>query len=275
MHGRFGPAHVDIIVAGRWRRALTAARVFATMAAMGSLLRRLPLMALVLLASASLAAAGGGRTIATAPTIPLGEEQLNSLSGIDFWRIPLQEGDRVTLRYGNQSNGNWVEICLLTPDVTDATVGNQRCYDAERSFGDGSVTLDARPAGLWTLAVLPYPGCESGGIVDLRCKSSVSYHLTAYVKHKTRMKLTAPSVVRRGSRFTVRGSLSGMRNQVIVQQSWNGGGWRTAAVVRPTSNGAFSVRFRPNRTGALRVRAMFPEAPLYLGSSAIASVRVV
>ena len=89
------------------------------------------------------------------------------------------------------------------------------------------------------------------------------------------MTLSAPTIVRHGVRFTARGSLTGTRNPIVVQQSWNGGGWRTAAVVRPTSNGAFSVRFRPNRTGALRVRAMFPEAPLYLGSSAIASVRVV
>lgn len=47
----------------------------------------------------SVTAAAGGRTIALAPTIPLGQEQLNTLNGIDFWRVPLEEGDRLTLRY--------------------------------------------------------------------------------------------------------------------------------------------------------------------------------
>jgi len=231
---------------------------------------------IVLLILGSSALAGGGRTLESAPTILLGEEQLNSVSGIDFWRIALKDNDRLTLHYGGQSNGSGVEACLLTPDVTDATVGNQRCYDDERTFGDGSLTLDARPAGLWTLALFGYPSsCQSGGILNLRCTTSVSYHLTAYVKHRTRMTLTAPSIVRHGARFSARGNLSGTRSKLLVQQSWNGGGWRTAAVVKPGSNGAFSVRFRAKRAGTLRIRALFPEAPLYLGSSAIASVRVV
>jgi hypothetical protein len=244
---------------------------------MGLKLRLVGLCAtvVVLLAVGSGALAGGGRTIALAPTIPLGEEQLNSLRGIDFWRIPLQENDRLTLRYGPQSYGNFVEVCLLPPDVTDTTVGNQPCYDISNSFSDHDVTLDVRPGGLWTIAMLPYPGCESKGILDLRCTSGVSYHLTAYVKHRTRMTLHAPTIVRRGARLTARGSLTGTRNPIIIQQSWNGGGWSRGGVLRPSPTGAFSIRVRPTRTGALRIRATFPEAPSYLGSSAIASVRVV
>jgi hypothetical protein len=244
---------------------------------MGSSLR----LALILIVAAAAcvagaaALAGGGSTIASAPTIPLGEEQLNSLRGIDFWRIPLQENDRLTVRYGPQTYGNFVEICLLPPDVTDTTVGNQRCYETSSSFSDHDVTLDVRPGGLWTIALLPYPGCESNGILNLRCTSGVSYHLTAYVKHRTRMTLHAPTIVRRGARFTAHGSLTGTRNPIIVQQSWNGGGWSRVGVLRPSASGAFSIRVRPVRAGALRIRAMFPEAPTYLGSSAVASVRVV
>src|SRR4051794_21638757 len=123
---------------------------------MGLKLRLVGLWAtvVVLLAVGSGALAGGGRTIASAPTIPLGEEQLNSVNGIDFWRLPVQEGDRLTLRYGPQKQSDGVELCLLTPDVADTTVGNQACYATEREFGDDSLTLDARPGGLWTIAVL-------------------------------------------------------------------------------------------------------------------------
>src|SRR5215210_6037171 len=114
----------------------------------------------------SVALGGGGRTMASAPMIPFGQEQLNTLNGIDFWRVPLREGDRLTLIFGPQQQGRWVEVCLLTPDVSDTTAGNQPCYARLADVSDNKTTLDARPGGNWTLAVLPYPGCESGGILN-------------------------------------------------------------------------------------------------------------
>jgi hypothetical protein len=227
----------------------------------------------LLLAAAGLA--GGGRTIAAAPTIALGEEQVNSVSGIDFWRISVRDNDRMTLRFGPDSG--WAELCLLTPDVTDTTVGNQRCYATKNAYSDTSMTLDVRPGGLWTIAMLPYSAnCESGGILNLRCTSGVSYHLTAYVKHRTRMSLQAPTIARHGAKFYARGTLTGVHATVVLQQSWNGGGWRAVSLVKPSpTTGTFRVQVKAARTGILRLRAMLPEAPTYLGATAIASVRVV
>ena len=73
-------------------------------------------------ASPTAAAARGGRTIAEAPQIALGQQQLNSLNGIDFYRVALRSGDQLTLRYGPQQQFDWAEICLFQPGISDATV---------------------------------------------------------------------------------------------------------------------------------------------------------
>jgi hypothetical protein len=217
----------------------------------------------------------GGRTIATAPTMPLGQQQLNTLSGIDYWRLPLKEGDRLTIDYGPQQQFNWVEVCLQTPDVTDATFGNQPCYARQANVQESKLTLDVRPGGLWTLAVVPYPGCDNGGIINPRCGSGVSYFATVYVKHPTHMTLRAPSIAHRSSRITMTGTLTGTRGSVLVERSWNGGGWGTVGIAHPASNGSFRVLLTPKKKGSLRVRATFPEAPSYIGSSASVYVRVI
>jgi hypothetical protein len=217
----------------------------------------------------------GGRTIATAPTIQFGQQQLNTLNGIDYWRIPLKEGDRLTVDYGPQQSFNWVEICLQTPNVTDATVGNQPCYARQANVQESKLTMDARPGGLWTLAVMPYPGCDSGGIINPNCGSSVSYTLTVYVKHQTHMTLRGPSITHRGSHITISGRLTGTRGSVLVEQSWNGGGWATVGIAHPSVSGSFSIRLTPKKKGSLRVRATFPEAPTFIGSGAAVFVRVI
>jgi hypothetical protein len=231
--------------------------------------------ALAVVALASAAFAGGGGTIAAAPTIVFGQQQMNTLNGIDFWRIPLKEGDRLTLRFGPQKSYSWLEVCLLAPDVTDSTVGNQACYAHQSALGDSKLTLDARPGGNWTLAVLPYPGCESEGVLNLRCNAGVSYYATAFVKHPTRLTLRAPSISRTGGALDLSGTLTGSHGAVLIEQSWNGGTWHSVAIAHPSSSGTFRVRLKPARKGSLRVRATFPEAPSYVGSSAAVFVRVV
>jgi hypothetical protein len=219
--------------------------------------------------------AAGGRTIASAPPLPLGQQQLNSLDGIDFWKLHLSLGDRTTIRFGPQTNASYVEVCLLPPGVTDTTVGNTTCQTREAVLQDGSFTFDARPGGDWTVAVLPYPGCESSGILNLRCNSFVSYYLTAFAKHVTHLSLRAPSVARRGSTFYANGQLAGAHGAVVAQQSWNGGRWAASSLVRASASGAFRIRLRPKRSGLLRTRVTYPDGPLYVGSVATTSTRVV
>jgi hypothetical protein len=218
---------------------------------------------------------GGGRTIATAPTMPVGQQQLNTLDGIDFWRIPLKNGDRLMLDFGPQQRFAWMQICLFKPDVTDATIGNQPCYASQNALQQTRLTLDARPGGLWTLAVVPYPGCESGGILKLQCPRGVSYQVTAYVKHRTNLTLRGPTIARHGSPVTAAGVLTGSHGSVLLERSWSGGRWRTIGIAHPAANGSFRVRVTPKRTGSLRVRATYPEAPSYIGSRASLSIRVV
>src|SRR5919106_1288444 len=83
----------------------------------------------VALAVGVAAFAGGAPTIAAAPRIPLGQLQVTATAGVDYWRVPLGVGDRLTLRFGPppQKSG-WVQVCVHRPDVTDETVGNQPCH---------------------------------------------------------------------------------------------------------------------------------------------------
>jgi hypothetical protein len=226
--------------------------------------------------SSTSATAGGGRTIAEAPQIALGQQQLNSLNGIDFYRVALRTGDHLTLRYGPQHQYNWAEICLFQPGVSDTTVGNQPCYASKHTLSEDSFTVTARMPGDWVIAMVPYPGCERNGIIDLRCTTGLQYFLTAYVKHETTMTLRAPNAIRHGSWLSVSGHLGGAAGLVVLDRSWDSGRhWSAFALKRVGSNGGFSARLRVRRTGTLRVRASFPEAPLYAASAATVSVRVV
>jgi hypothetical protein len=227
-------------------------------------------------ASPTAAAAGGGRTIAEAPQIALGQQQLNSLNGIDFYRVALRSGDQLTLRYGPQQQFNWAEVCLFQPGISDATVGNQPCYASKNTLSEDSFTVTARIPGDWVIAMVPYPGCERSGILDLRCSSGLQYFLTAYVKHKTTLTLRAPNAIRRGSWLSVNGHLGGTTGLVVLERSWDGGShWSAFALKRVGSNGRFNGRLHVRRAGTLRVRATFPEAPMYAASTATVSVRVV
>jgi len=233
-------------------------------------------LAALVLVQAPATLAGGGHSISTAPQIPLGQQQVNSLNGIDFWRLSLRAGDVLTLRFGPQQRYKWVEVCVFQPGVSDTTVGNQPCYAHKTVDGDDDMELSAREPGLWAVALLPYPGdCESGGILNLRCNSFVSYHLTAYVKHRTQLTLSVPNLVHLGSVFALRGRLSGgARGAVLIEGSWDGAAWRTVGFARIRIGGAFKLTVRASRRGTLRLRATFPEAPNYAASTALGAVRI-
>ena len=120
--------------------------------------------------------ASGGRTIADAPQIAFGQQQLNSLNGIDFYRVALRTGDELKVRYGPQQYLHHAEICIFQPGVTDTTVGNQPCYAAKNTFSDDSFTVSARIPGDWVIAMV-LPGLRDG-ILDLRCTIGLQYVLT-------------------------------------------------------------------------------------------------
>ena len=221
--------------------------------------------------------AGGAPTIAAAPLIPLGQEQVHAAVGIDFWRVSLREGDRLTLQYAPQKQNNYVEVCLYSPSVTDENVATQRCSAGSQSLRENFLRVTARPAGAWTIAVRPYPGCSlSGGITSPSCKNAgIEYKLTATVKHQTSTTLRGPNLARVGQTIRFNGVLKGVRGRVLLQASWNGGGWSTLGIRSVDGAGRFSTSLRLKRNGTLRVRASYPEALRYIGSSAAVAVRVV
>src|SRR4051794_11821631 len=123
---------------------------------MGSLLRMLPGVGAGIFALGAVAAAafaGGAPTIAAAPLIPVGQEQVNTVTSIDYWRVKLAQADRLTLAFAPQKNFSWVEVCVYRPDVTDDTVATRPCYASERGVSGESFTVTARPPGTWIVAV--------------------------------------------------------------------------------------------------------------------------
>jgi hypothetical protein len=122
----------------------------------------------------------------------------------------------------------------------------------------------------------PCPGCVRNGILDRRCTTGLQYFLTAYVKHQTTTTLRAPNAVRHGSWLSLTGHLTGATGSVVLEQSWDGGShWSAFGLKHVGAAGSFKARLHVRRKGTLRVRASFPEAPLYAPSSATVSVRVV
>jgi hypothetical protein len=222
------------------------------------------------------AAAGGAPSISAAPLISVGQQQINAVAGIDYWHVKLLQGDRLTLEYGPQKENHWVEVCVYRPGVTDTTVATDRCYAGSQSLRDDSLAVTARPSGVWTIAVRPYPGCSSsGGVTDPRCTNAgVEYKLTAIVQHETHMRLSAPNLVRAGERVRLSGALQGAHGRVLLETSLSNGDWTTLNIERVDSAGRFAATMRARQAGSLRVRATFPETPQYAGSSATVTIRV-
>jgi hypothetical protein len=232
--------------------------------------------AVALTVGVAAAFAGGAPTIGAAPLIPLGQEQVHATVGIDYWRVNLREGDRLTLQYAPQKRNTWVEVCLYGPTVTDENVTTQRCQAGNQALQEDFLRVTARPAGRWTVAMRPYPGCSSAGITSPSCKNAgIEYKLTATVKHPTSTTLRGPNLAQVGQTIRFSGVLKGVRGRVLLQASWNGGGWTTLGIRSVDSAGRFSTSLRLRRKGTLRVRASYPEALQYVGSSAVVAVRVV
>src|SRR5262249_15637009 len=142
-------------------------------------------------------ASGGAPTVASAPLLSPAREQVNAVAGIDYWRIALRAADRLTLHYGPQKSGQWVEGCLYEPGMPDALLATRRCYAGDQSIGDDSIVVTARKPGAWTLAVRPYPGCSMQGVTSSACaNAAVEYRLTADVQHLTAITLKGPNLAR-------------------------------------------------------------------------------
>ena len=72
--------------------------------------------------------------------------------------------------------------------------------------------------------------------------------------------LRLPAVGAVSSSLTIHGRVPGYGGRfVVVEGSWNGGGWITLATSRIGRRGAYRARFRLARTGMLHVRLTYPD----------------
>ena len=120
---------------------------------------------------------GGGTTIASAPTLPLGLRvghayKLAGCSGYgEIWRISLARGDHLRLDYGSK-NGQPVQVLVLAPSVTDETADLGVLAEAWTSYRDDLV-FDATKAGRYSIVLRTFYACET----------SLWYVVTAHVTH--------------------------------------------------------------------------------------------
>jgi hypothetical protein len=126
-------------------------------------------VALVLLPASALA--NGGANIASAPTLPVGTAVSGGAatvdnyttcckfwahpdsSGVEYWRIAAVAGDQLTIDWTDVAGTN-VSACLLTPDITDFTVGDvDGCAAYLRNNAKRELKFTIPSPGGWILAV--------------------------------------------------------------------------------------------------------------------------
>jgi hypothetical protein len=121
--------------------------------------------------------AGGGQTIASAPTLPLGLRvghayKLAGCSGYgEIWRINLVRGDHLRLDYGSK-NGQPVQVLVLAPSSTDQSADLGVLAQTWTAYRDDLV-LDATKAGRYSIVLRTLNPCET----------SLWYVVTAHVTH--------------------------------------------------------------------------------------------
>jgi hypothetical protein len=124
--------------------------------------------------------AGGGQTIASAPTLPIGVRvgHAYTLKGCEWygeiWRIKLARGDRLRLNYGSK-NGQPVQILVVDPSITDQSPdaqGSGVLAESSTIYRD-DLALVATKAGRYSIVLH----------TNFPCQPSIWYWLTAHVQH--------------------------------------------------------------------------------------------
>jgi hypothetical protein len=243
--------------------------------------RRLPALAALalLLLLPALARASGGDSIASAPELPLGQQQFGDVDRFDYWRVSMNAGDLLTANFGRTGGDLDVGLCVIRPDVTDYTKDGARCVAYRETGTKSQLKFAATVAGHWTLVFgANWYGCLLGAgnqsiNVTWDCTRRVAYEVTASVQRYTQTILTAPHTVRVGGRFTLRGRVAGARSGAVQLERQVARHWRLLKRVSLRSDGSFSLPTRARSRGLLRFRARYPGDASHRPSSATASAR--
>jgi len=134
--------------------------------------RRLVLASVIVAISPAVAAAQSpaGSTIAAAPTLTLGAPASGGGQNIDFWRLPLVGGDKVSIATSLPSHdvSGWpYQFDLFAPETEDSTFAQAfPVSEASAEVGGAAtqyVAVQAPYTGTFVLAVCEHPntGCQA------------------------------------------------------------------------------------------------------------------
>lgn len=164
--------------------------------------------AFALLATAAPAAATGGASIATAPTVPYGAQQFGNTvtddghapncdstigPGRSWWLLPVTTGDKVTIDIEGQTEGDGFTVNVYKSGTNDFNYASQ--FDPYATNANGSSAFSDQ-------FELPFIAPSSGLMpMDVStCDSIGSYDFTAYVAHKLVLGLNPAGTKRRQHR---------------------------------------------------------------------------
>jgi hypothetical protein len=225
--------------------------------------------------SAAVALAAGGKSISSAPELPVatrvggggkivGSQRAGSCSGYgEFWRLSLAKGDHVSIIYGSR-NSLEVRIVLMAPSVSDATFNQAGPLENGSTSGQDRLTYVAAKAGRYTVGV--YTGYP--------CQPRLAYSLTATVRRPTHATLTGPAVAHIHAPITLTGRVAGLSSGRVALQSNTKTGWNTIKTTAVQKNGSFSFTMPFDSPGTHVVRAVYAGDSSHLGSNAVVSFKV-
>jgi hypothetical protein len=218
--------------------------------------------------------ANGGDSIAAAPELPNGRTVSGAKSGIDYWRVGIRSGDTLRIEFEPVGIRDQLIVCVLLPKTTDFTANDSNCEppkDGANYVNPGAKSEDryvlSQP-GRYTVAIGPWIYCFSAG-VNTTCDNPNGYELTAYVVHRTSVRLRRiPRLLPVGASFSVRGRVHGAGSGTVALQI-SESGWRTVRVVRIAKNGAFVAKGRvPSKAGVYSYRLVYPGDETHRASTA-------
>jgi hypothetical protein len=224
--------------------------------------------------------ANGGDSIAAAPELPNGKTVSGAKLGIDYWRATIASGDTLRIDFESVGIKDQLIVCVLGPKTTDFTANGSRCEqpeDGENYVNPGAKSEDryvfSQP-GRYTVAIGPWIYCFSA-YLNQTCDDPNGYELTAYIVHRTAIRLqSTPRLLRTGAQFRVGGRVQGVNRGALALQIRQGG-WRNVRVAKIAANGSFTANARaPKTAGVYRYRIMYPGDATHRGSNASFKITV-
>ncbi|MGE3138118.1 MAG: hypothetical protein AB7I08_08720 [Thermoleophilia bacterium] len=130
----------------------------------------------------STASGEGGTSIAAAPPLPVGQQTFGAIERLDFYKASLNAGDTLTVDFAS-IDGNYVQICMLKPEITDFTLAESECWTVSNWTETASQFRWTVPApGAWTFLIANGLCIDDGGdYVTNPCSRKTSYAFTASV----------------------------------------------------------------------------------------------